>query len=288
MQRNCPVCSSWENTLIFHDHNRREGYVELEGDYVICNDCGMRYLTQIPSFEEMWGKYEDIYVEPNIESLRSRLKKDTISNNKKILDIWCNHGIQLHSYYNSWWEVYGIDLNEKAIHDVQKYLPKEKFSVTTIEDASFKENFFDKVQTFHVLEHVYNPWEFLTKARSVLKNDWELEIRIPNGKSLEMLLWWKYASQSWIPFHVNLFEPKTIRQILLDAWFRDVQISTNPLPWWWILSFRQWRGTISKGKWVTNFDQNIFHKWIQLLLYPLLWIIAKVRYGEELHIFAKK
>lgn len=288
MHRTCPVCSSSSYTLLFHDYNRREGYTELEWDYVECSSCGIHYLTEIPSFEEMWEKYEDIYVEPDIESLKKKLKNSPISNYKKILDIGCNHGIQLHRYFNAWWDIYGIDLNEKAIHDVKKYLPEENFSVTTIENSSFPDATFDKLQTFHVLEHVYNPKEFLIKAHNLLKDGWEIEIRIPNGKSLEMKIWWKYASQSWIPFHINMFGPVTIRQILSEAGFHDIRVSTNPLPWWWILSFRQWRGTINKKKWVTNFDQNIFHKLLMVALYPFLYLVSLFRFGEELHIFAKK
>jgi 2-polyprenyl-3-methyl-5-hydroxy-6-metoxy-1,4-benzoquinol methylase len=52
---------------------------------------------------------------------------------------------------------------------VKKYLPEENFSVTTIENSSFPEATFDKLQTFHVLEHVYNPKEFLIKAHNLLK-----------------------------------------------------------------------------------------------------------------------
>lgn len=288
MQRTCPVCSSSDFTIIFHDHNRREWYVELEGDYVQCNSCRMRYLTNIPSFEEMGSKYEDIYVEPNIELLKSKLKKGAASNGKKILDIGCNHGIQLIPYYNSGWDIYGIDLNEKAIHDVKKYLPSDNFIVSTIEDSTFADASFQKIQTFHVLEHVYDPINFLKKCHDLLEKEWEIEIRIPNGGSLEMKVWGKYASQSWIPFHINMFDPKTIRQLLEQVGFSDIHVRTNPIPWWWILSCRQYKGTINTKRGVTNFSQNIIHKLLQVLMYPFLWIASLFWYGEELQIHAKK
>ena len=288
MHRNCPICSSSKSTLIFHDHNRREGYAELEWDYVLCTSCGMKYLTNIPSFEEMWGKYQDIYVEPNIESLRSKLKKEISQHEKNILDIGCNHGIQLIPYYNSGWNIYGIDLNEKAIRDIKKYLPEDHFSVSTIEDSLFPDGFFQKIQTFHVLEHVYDPEGFLKKCHSLLDTGGEIEIRIPNWGSVEMKIFGKYASQSWIPFHINLFDPKTLKILLEKTWFHDIRICTNPIPWWWILSFRQWRRTINTSRWVTNFSQNIFHKVFQVIFYPILWILSIPLYGEEIQLFAKK
>ncbi len=288
MKRDCPVCSSSNKSLIFHDHNRREGYIELEWDYVQCISCNMRYLTNIPSFEEMGKKYEDIYVNPNIEDLRSKLKNDIISKGKNVLDIWCNYGTQLIPYYNSGWNIFGIDFNKKAIIDAQKYLPVNNFSVSTIEDSKFPDEYFQKIQTFHVLEHVYEVESFLKKCLSLLSPDGEIEIRVPNGGSLEMKIFGKYASQSWIPFHINLFNPKTLKILLEKSGFHDVRIRTNPMPWWWILSFRQWRWTINTKRWVTNFSQNIFHKGVQVLLYPFLWIVSLFWYGEELIGIAKK
>ncbi len=288
MKRQCPVCTSIDNIIIFHDHNRREGYTELEWDYVQCTNCSMYYLANIPSFDEMWGKYEDIYVEPDITKLRAKCQKNRQKNKKKILDIGCNHGTQLIPYVNKWWDVFGIDLNNRAIIDCQKYLPKENFAVTTIEESSFIEESFHRIQTFHVLEHVYNPRFFLSKCYELLKKDGELEIRIPHGWSLEMKVWWKYSSQSWVPFHINMFNKKTITKLLEWIGFRDIIVRTNPIPWWWILSFRQWKWTINKRRWVTNFNQNMMHILIQIILFPILWIVAKLWYGEELHIFAKK
>jgi len=106
MQRYCPICKSEKFTLVFHDHNRREGFQELESDYVKCIECGMLYLTNIPDLESMAEKYSEIYVHPNITDLRNQLKNTTKRLDQKILDIGCNHGIQLIPYYNKGWEVY--------------------------------------------------------------------------------------------------------------------------------------------------------------------------------------
>ncbi len=288
MLRSCPVCATEKYTLIFHDHNRREWYCELEWDFVECSFCNMRYLTNVPYFEEMGWKYEDIYVLPDIEVLRKKLKKPKIKNKRKILDIGCNHGIQLISYYNTGWDIYGIDLNEKALFDVRQYFPKENFILATVENSPFENETFDKIQTFHVLEHIYNPREFLLKCYDLLKRDAEIEIRVPNGWSFEMKILWKYASQSWIPFHINLFRSKDIQKILNELGYKDIKIRTNPIPWWWILSLRQWNGTINTSRGVTNFHQNTFHKMLMILLYPLLFFISLFWYGEELHVFAKK
>ena len=138
IKRNCPVCWGKENKLIFSDFNRREWYSELTSDYIECNFCKMRYLTNIPDFETFSEKYEDIYMEPNIKELQKRLKTKIKSNWKRVLDVWCNFWIELIKLYNKWYTIYWIDLNRKAIDDCKKYLPKDNFFSTTIEDSKFE------------------------------------------------------------------------------------------------------------------------------------------------------
>ena len=96
--------------------------------------------------------------------LRSRLATALIPNHKKILDIGCNHGLQLIPYYNTGWDIYGIDLNEKAILDIRKIFPAENFLLSTVEDVPFAVGSFDCIQTFHVLEHVYDPESFFEEV----------------------------------------------------------------------------------------------------------------------------
>lgn len=286
--RKCPLCSSESNTLIFTDHNRREGYTELTADYVVCNDCSMKYLANIPDFQSFAETYEDIYVVPNIEDLKGRLIETPIKNGKKILDIGCNHGIQLIPFYNKWYEIYGLDLNKKAIEDCKKYLPSENFFVSTIEDLDFDTEHFDLIITSHVLEHVYDLNTFLSSVFRLLKKWGSFTIKVPHAESLEMIVWGKYSSQSWVPFHINMFDQKSIVHILEKHGFSSIKTKTNPYPWWWILSYRQWKRTINTERWVTNFHQNIFHKALQICMFPVLFIVAKVWYGEELEVSCKK
>lgn len=288
MQRTCPICNSLETKLLFRDYNRREWYTELTWDFVECINCSMKYLTNIPDFKSFAEKYEDIYVEPVIQELRKKLKLKIEKNWMKVLDVWCNHWTELIKYYNDWFEVFWIDLNKKAIEDCKKYLPKDNFFSSTIENSTFKEEYFDIITSAHVLEHVYDLDSFIKFTNFLLKKWWKIKIRIPHWNSFEMEIWWKYSSQSWIPFHINMFNKNTITLLLKKHWFKNIRINTNPIPWWWILSFRQWNWTINKKKWITNFDQNIFHKFLQISMFPILWLISKFWYWEELEINATK
>ena len=100
INRKCPLCSETNTSLIFTDHNRREWYIELTADYVECRDCWMKYLTKIPDLSSITKKYEDIYVTPDLTSLKNKIKPNIQNNWCKVLDIWCNHGTQLIKYKN--------------------------------------------------------------------------------------------------------------------------------------------------------------------------------------------
>ncbi len=107
---------------------------------------------------------------------------------------------------------------------------------------------------------------------------------VPNGNSLEMKVFGKYSSQSWIPFHINFFSSKNLAQKLTELNFKNIKSKTKPLPWWWILSLRQLLSKTNK----INEQQTLLNKFIILLLLPLAWIISLFNRGEELNIIAKK
>lgn len=282
-KRNCPICGEEKFEIIFHDKNRREG-LDVEADFVRCEKCGMKYLTNIPKFENWQHEYSEIYESQNFDLPKVQIKK----NSKKVLDIGCNFGLQLKEYYLEGYDVYGLDLNKQAIEDAKRNLPQGNFQNTTIEQSNYEDNFFDIIRTSHVLEHVYDVDSFIKKVYQILKPGGKFIVKVPNGNSLEMKLFGKFSAQSWIPFHVNLFTGKDLQKKLSQVGFKNIKILTKAIPWWWILSWRQWRNTINLGKNKTNFEQKFFHKIIMAMLWPWLWLMSKFNLGEELIVVAYK
>lgn len=281
--RQCPICSSSNYQVIFHDHNRRED-LRLEADFVKCRSCGMKYLTNLPGFDEVKSNYQEIYY----HQLFSLPKKEIKMNGKKILDVGCNFGGQLKKYYLAGYEIYGLDLNADAIDDARKNLPNGNFKVSTVEDSKYFDNYFDVIRSSHVLEHVYDVASFVKEVYRILKPGGKFLIYVPNGNSLEMKIFGKYSSQSWVPFHVNLFGGKQLAKTLSELGFKDIKFKTRPMPWWWILSWRQFRSRISIGGSKTDFSRSALDKLLMIILYIPLFIISKFGLGEELLIAAKK
>lgn len=87
----------------------------------------------------------------------------------RILDIGCAYGFFLKHLEN--FERYGIDISEHAIKKA-KNISGVKFYVHDIEKKTiFKNNFFDAITAFDVLEHLNEPSKTLAEIRRLLKKD---------------------------------------------------------------------------------------------------------------------
>lgn len=89
----------------------------------------------------------------------------------KLLDIGCGAGdfIEAFSYYLPKLNLTATDISQKAIENAKKRGIKAKFIVADAEKLPFKNNFFNIVTCFDVLEHVKNPSVMLKEINRVLK-----------------------------------------------------------------------------------------------------------------------
>lgn len=99
---------------------------------------------------------------------------------KKILDVGCGDGgmaLMLKNRYSA--EVYGVDISKKGI-----MLAKRKGIKAVVADANkrlpFKTSTFDLIITNEVIEHVFNPDEFILDLKRLLNKKGVLVIGTPN------------------------------------------------------------------------------------------------------------
>jgi len=128
---------------------------------------------------------EKIYHE-NYEYITKHPQKilKTISNtieNKsakgKILSIGCGEADFEQSLVRKGYQVYGIDLNKKALKNA------EKKGIISIHGDFYKQEFtekFDFILTIDMIEHAQDPAEFIRKAKELLKEKGVLIIKSPN------------------------------------------------------------------------------------------------------------
>ena len=130
--------------------------------------CTSNYLY---SYEH--SKHEIIW----ISKIRKLLK---YKRRGKLLDVGCAFGyFALHAQKRGF-DVYGIDISSYAIKKSHELFDKSKFFVWDVsKKLPFKNNFFDAVTAFDVIEHVKNYKKAIKNIFKVLKKDGIFLLYIP-------------------------------------------------------------------------------------------------------------
>lgn len=200
---------------------------------VRCRNCGLVYLNPRPKPEEISKYYlSDYYKAPEWDDPFSFLKRskgaliEKFAGKKgRILDIGCKRGELLVEMRKRGWETYGTDISQEACDYTGKKLGFENIYCGGLLLLDLKEDFFDAVTLFNVLEHIYNPLETLKKIHRLLKNDGVLIINCPNFGAIQGSIF----KDKWfvldLPRHLYQFTPDSLRNMAEKAGFQMKRFS---------------------------------------------------------------
>ena len=137
----------------------------------------------------------------------------------------------------------------------------------------FQKGEFDIVTIWHVLEHVFQPEEYIKYLYSVMKKKGILLIEVPNFNSWTRKITGKYWLGLDIKYHRTFFTPKSLLKLLRKYNFRIINLHTFSLEYSVFISTQS---IISK---LTKTD-SLFFEWLQspgfkliILLHVILFII---------------
>ncbi len=139
----------------------------------------------------------------------------------RFLDVGCGSGGQLKHFSDAGWTVTGLDVSPTAIAAAARRVPNATLRTGTL--ATFESpDRFDIISMCHVLEHLPDPGETLTRCRELLAPGGRLLVNVPNIESWEARLF----GDSWMAFdvarHCSHFSPSTLAA-LLEARGFDVE-----------------------------------------------------------------
>jgi 2-polyprenyl-3-methyl-5-hydroxy-6-metoxy-1,4-benzoquinol methylase len=232
----CPLCGGSE-VIHFLDapdrfHLRREVYRLLR-----CSTCSGVWQDSPPKPEEMGIHYDEDYhkaiVAAGETSPASRWQRhrDLISRHKQggaILDIGCSSGAFLGTMKGPSWKLYGIDMENSTAEKARSATGAEVF-VGDVMDAPFPPDSFDVITAFDLLEHVYQPRQFLTKVLDWLKPGGIFCTMLPNIDSWESRIFGSYWYGLEMPRHLFHFSPKSLKQVMVTLGFEQVVLSTSEI-----------------------------------------------------------
>lgn len=301
----CPVCGASEYKILFHDHNRRDNIV-CPGAYVQCKECLLVYLRERPPWEEIVKFYSSVDEDhtanaglSDVEELRRQaaitvpkwkrlLRKvrfrphswpleSVPEGSKRLLDLGCGNGAKLFEFAERGYEVWGVDVGIDAVRLCKELLPHGHFFQGELQDTGLPDGHFDYIRIDNALEHVPHPKEVIAKCRRLLRGGGELMIYVPHGRSLSMRLMKGNSISAWIPFHLQLFTRKSLKRLLDEASFTDIQIYGYYPISWLLSSFIQW-----KNRKQTTVKKHDYPAWLSCVFYPIGWLAAKFGMEEEL------
>lgn len=225
--RNCPICKSESFELLYKGDRHDIGITN-----VICNNCNHIYINPSPNLESLnyfyLNYYRDLYNSSStpdvnylnyhhpfiigttrnvadilfIYSLLNDLKSPS-----KVFDLGCAEGYFLSIFQRIQSNIIrdGLELNSKFLsYGLSNGWINKGFN-TNIENFVFKEK-YDIISSSHVLEHILDPVDFLSKLKSGLESSGVIFLEFPVGDRKDVGNYFHIA-------HVNHFTESSIRYL---------------------------------------------------------------------------
>lgn len=205
--------------------------IMIKGDINIvkCKNCGLVYADTEISDTEITQKYKinkDYFTEIRnspieIDDCKSRLRiiENILKHKGKILDFGTGDSRFLYIAREKGWDAYGVEINEHIakihVKNGIKILPEEKL----------KDDFFDAITMFHVLEHIPQPIGLLLKLNKKLKKNNILVVEVPNINALAVKLFKDKAAyiDTKGKGHLYYYSIKTLENILKKTGFVPIK-----------------------------------------------------------------
>ena len=168
----------------------------------------------------------------SIEEIKSHHSKKPLS----ILDVGCHSG-KMSILFKKYGDVFGIDINKKAVEEANKKGIRAKAGDVFEIDTIFKNQTFDIVVAGDIIEHVFDTDLFLKKLRLTMKAGGVLLLSTPNLLSLGRRFMALTGKNPYCEYsakedgvnvgHIRYYTYDNLRDQLIQNGFRKVKIKTD-------------------------------------------------------------
>lgn len=237
----CPNCKSGG----IKEYLTTKDYFITQDIFIIyeCTHCKVLFTYPFPEPAALYSKYyrSDNYLSHNKKTsdlfsglyrmvqkinIRGKLKlleRVSESGIKKILEVGAGTGDFLAACRNHGWESFGVEPSEQA-RGVAKEFNKLDLK-SSVNEISGKD--FSVITLWHVLEHIPDLNETISKLGGLISDNGHLIIAVPNHNSFDA----KHYKQFWagydVPRHLYHFNKKSLSSIMQSKGFK--LIKTKPM-----------------------------------------------------------
>lgn len=207
--------------------------------------------------DNIFRNSKNFYLEKNIYASHHLLKFASKYSGNRILDIGCATGEYVKKLNELGYNCIGVDTNPEYIN-----IAKKKGLDCILMDAEslkFKDNTFETVILFELLEHTNNPVAILKEAKRVATKN--ILITVPNCTKFSELRSLGLTYDHFLDLdHVNFFKKSDLEDLLSKNFKKfkvyekePIAISLSGLPWWL-------RFPISSLNRLKIIDTNIYYR----------------------------
>lgn len=220
----------------FTGNKKLRAYADYEGDQRTIKMNMRNYLNCIKHYLNNKGGVANVFFSKKpdpIPSLprdgREYCKKIFASHqNLKLLDCGCAMGYFMEEAKQLGFDSYGVDISHYAADKAKKMFGK-KIRISTVEniDSLFKNERFDVITMFDLIEHLKNPRLVLLKLRKLLNKNGIIVLQTGDVSSK----WATLQGPNWHffapPQHLHFFNRDTITRLLCQSGFKVTEVLTE-------------------------------------------------------------
>lgn len=231
----CPCCKGRHirKTLLAKDHTVSGELFEIWN----CSNCTACFTQNIPSANNI-GKYyqSENYISHSdtkkgfinhlyhfVRYRTIKLKRQLVihARGKKtgnLLDVGAGTGAFAHAMQQAKWKVTALEPDDTARQNAATNYQLVLQGLDSL--FQLKENDFDVITLWHVLEHVHDLDSYMTQFKKLLKPSGILVIAVPNYKSGDAKHYAEYWAAYDVPRHLYHFSPYSMELLAEQFYFR--------------------------------------------------------------------
>lgn len=242
-----------------------------------CSNCSLVFVYPQPDPAELKSHYNNGYYKEWMKAQKQeriamwtrRLKKiNKLRSPGRLLDVGCGEGTFLSLAQKNGWQVSGTEISAFASKHASGLLNTDIFH-GDLPSGRFKENSFDVVTMWHVLEHVGNPKLYLSEIHRILKPEGLFVLAVPNVNNTAFQVVYRMMKRRRLKLfkigekevHLYHFSPKTIKHYLYEARLECLKLSPD-------------FGIIGMPKKIINLFAVIFYYFFRVHIFDAIEIIA--------------
>lgn len=239
----CSCCDSEDISKVMDikDHSISQEKFEIW----MCNNCSFHFTQHVPTQEFIAPYYKsEEYISHSdtkkgiVNNLYHRVRAIMLDRKYQLVRKYSQNGTLLDygagtGYFPAYVKSKGKNVEAIEIDPEARKYAKEKFDLDVLapealSDGSIKNESYDVVSMWHVLEHLYDPKMYINRFHELLQLHGHLIIAVPNYTSSDA----QYYKDNWaaydVPRHLWHFNPVAMEKLVGEQGFTLVEKKTMP------------------------------------------------------------